>query len=523
MKKFYLTTPIYYVNAAPHVGSAYTTIAADVLARHYRQQGRDVFLLTGTAEHGQKMAQAARAAGMSPQEFVGENSARFAAAWQKLNIRYDDFIRTSQPRHEAAVKKFFERLKSSGEIYEGEYEGLYCVGHEAFLKESELDDEGKCPDHQTVPETVKEKNWFFKLSAYAEPLTKIITKGGLVIQPESKKKEVLSFIGQGLDDISISRQNVEFAIPLPWDASQTIYVWLDELFNYCSAIGYGLPSSAADRGERAEGQTIGFDYWWPADLHLIGKDIIKFHCIIWPALLLAAGLPLPKKVFAHGFFTINGQKISKSLGNAIDPVVLADEYGADAVRYFILRDIPFGNDGDFSTERLRERYNADLANGLGNLVSRVLNMMEQYKISPPDTESLRQLPPVKRGIGASKSRLPFYTGEREWDQTVAANLESLAFDKALEVIWHEIQKADELIEQKKPWELAKAGSSPNKGRLEGVQELEKVLNQLYRSLVTINAAIASFMPETHEKLTGLLAARPLKKPAEPLFARKKSA
>src|SRR3989344_1687897 len=371
MNKFFVTTPIYYVNAKPHIGSAYTTIAADVLARFRRAQGDDVHFLTGTAEHGTKMANYASEANKTPQEFVDENSQYFKEAWQKLNISFDDFIRTTEPRHEQAVVKFFAKLKESGAIYEGEYEGLYCVGHEAFLKESELDAEGKCLDHQTKPEKVKEKNWFFKLSQYASLLEQRITSGEFIIEPAGRKREVLSFIKQGLEDISISRQNVSWAIPLPWDKSQTIYVWLDELFNYCSAIGYGANDTL-------------FKKWWPADLHLVGKDIIKFHCIIWPALLEAIGLPWPKKVFAHGFFTVDGQKMSKSLGNVVDPVEVAEEYSADVLRYFILRDIPFGNDGDFSQQRLRDRYNADLANGLGNLVSRVLNLMEQNHFSPLD-------------------------------------------------------------------------------------------------------------------------------------------
>lgn len=478
MDKYYLTTPIYYVNAKPHIGSAYTTIAADVLARYHRRD-KDVYFLTGTAEHGSKIATYAAAAGKTPQEFVDENSQLFKQAWEKLNISYDDFIRTTEPRHEKAVKIFFEKLQQSGKIYEGEYEGLYCVGHEAFIKESELDAQGNCPDHGKPPEKVKEHNWFFKLSEYAPILKELITSEKLLIEPLGRRNEVLGFIDQGLEDISISRQNVSWAIPLPWNPKETIYVWLDELFNYCSAIGYGQDEEK-------------FKKYWPADLHLMGKDIIKFHGIIWPALLIAIGEKIPKKVFSHGYFTVNGQKISKTLGNVIDPVELVEEYGADAIRYFLLREIPFGGDGDFSHERLRERYNSDLANGLGNLVSRTLNMIEKFW---PDFDEQPELP----------------TAIEQTIIGVEAYLEKLAFDMALTQLWRAIAWADLLIENRKPWELAKLGKE---------DELKATLRQLFAALQEITKNLEPFMPETHDKLKALLAARPLIKPAEPLFARK---
>ncbi len=481
MSKFYVTTPIYYVNDKPHVGSAYTTIAADVLNRWHQQQGDDTYFITGLAEHGDKIAGSAAEAGLEPQEFADQNAKHFDTAWQALNIKTDDLLRTSEPRHEAAVGKFFTKLKESGKIYEGEYEGLYCVGHEAFMKESELDESGNCPDHQKPPEKVKEKNWFFKLSDYGDFVTKKIKSGEFSVEPESRRNEVLSFIEQGLEDIAISRQNVELAIKLPWDDSQTIYVWLDELFSYCSVIGYGEDDKQ-------------FKKLWPADVHLVGKDIIKFHCIIWPALLAAIGEELPQQVFAHGFFTVNGQKISKSLGNAIDPVEIVNEYGADALRYYLLRDIPFGNDGDFSHERLRNRYNADLANGLGNLVSRTLTMIAQYL---PDHDWDKELSNVFAEGG------PYAQSDTLTEQ--------LAFDKALASIWDAIREGDKLIETSKPWELAKSGD---------LKKVEEILVSVYGSLVHINESLAPYLPETHEKLKALLKARPLRKPAEPLFARK---
>ena len=397
----------------------------------------------------------------------------FLCLWHGTSLRARPELRPGLP---GSIRR---RGRAARAAWRSEIQGVVAAP-KAFIKESDLDAEGKCPDHGKKPEKIKEKNWFFKLSGYQDILREKIESGEFSIEPQARRNEVLSFINQGLEDIAISRQNVKLAIPLPWDKSQTIYVWLDELWSYCSVLGYG-------NGEEK------FKKYWPANVHIVGKDIIKFHCIIWPALLLAINEPIPKKVFAHGFFTVNGQKISKSLGNAIDPVEIADEHGADALRYYLLRDIPFGNDGDFSHERLKNRYNADLANGLGNLVSRTLQMIEKFipDFSPPAVS----------------------TSDVE-TEGVGELIESLAFDKALETIWQEISAADELIEQKKPWQLAKSNTPLDKGELEGI------LNSLYQTLIEINQSLAPFMPETHEKLTKLLSARPLKKPTEPLFARK---
>lgn len=479
--KFYITTPIYYVNDKPHIGSAYTTIAADVLARLSRSKGENTYLLTGVAEHGTKIATSAEVAGKEPQQFVDENSKYFVDAWKTLDISYDDFIRTTEQRHTDAVRAFFLKLKESGKLYEADYKGLYCVGHEAFIKESELDEKGNCPDHGKPPEIIKENNWFFKLSAYEEFLREKIKSGSLQIEPVERRNEILSLIDQGLEDIAISRRTAKFALLLPWDEEQTIYVWLDELFNYCSAIGYG-----ADEKK--------FNTYWPADVHIVGKDIIKFHCVIWPAILDAIGEQIPKKVFAHGFFTVNGKKMSKSLGNVVDPITVAQEYGSDAMRYYLLRDIPFGNDGDFSHERLKDRYNADLANGLGNLVSRTLNMIEQFA---PSLEF------------SGEVQVPVEPAS--FLRSVEEMTHSLSFDKALTQIWKAINWADNLIEKTKPWELAKTGDR---------KTIENILTRLYATLVGVNSALAPYMPHTHEKLSELLAARPIRKPADPLFARK---
>lgn len=472
MDKFYLTTPIYYVNDKPHIGSSYPTIAADVLARFYRMTGVPTHFLVGTAEHGTKILQSAEKAGKEVNEFVRENSAKFSMAWDVLGIAPDDFIRTTEDRHEKAVVKFFEKLKESGKIYAGQYKGLYCVGHEAFMKEEELTSEGKCPDHGTRPEMVKEKNWIFKLSDYADSLKNKIMSGELAIAPESRKNEILSFINQGLEDITISRQHVKWAIPLPWDKNQTIYVWLDELFNYCSALGY--PSSD------------NFKKFWPADLHIVGKDIIKFHCVIWPALLEAAGIAWPKKVFAHGFFTIDGQKISKALGNAVDPVELAQKYGQDAVRYFLLREIPFGQDGDFSVKKFETRYDGDLANGLGNLFSRLTTLIAQN---------------MNGEIGEIKP------SPREFDE-VNEMLKQLRFHDALARIWEEIAWANKYIDTARPWEIAKTKPAL----------FVEVIDNLVGLLYEIAKKLAPFLPDTAEKIRSSLSAEKIVK-AEPLFPR----
>lgn len=464
MEKFYITTPIYYINDKPHIGSAYTTIAADVLARYYRSRGIDTVFLTGTAEHGSKIAGSAEKAGKNPKEFADEMSAKFSLAWDVLEISNNDFIRTTEKRHEDAVKLFFEKLKASGKIYEGEYEGLYCVGHEAFIKESDLVN-GLCPEHKTKPEQVREHNWFFKLSEYQNILKEKIIGNELQIGPPERKNEVLSFIDKGLEDIAISRQNAKFALPLPWDESQTIYVWLDELFNYCTAVGYGADDAK-------------FKKYWPADVHLVGKDIIKFHCIIWPALLLAIGEKIPAKVFAHGFFTVGGQKISKTIGNVIDPLEWAQKYGPEAVRYFLLREVPFGQDGDVSEEKLKARYEGDLANGLGNLLSRVTTLAEKFV--PGKTFK----PEIFKG-----------------DDGVGELIENFKFNEALAKIWVWVAWGNKTVDENKLWELGKTD----------LKKFEEISGQLLSCLLTIAAHLKPFMPETGKKIEEAILAEKITK------------
>lgn len=460
------------MNDRPHIGSAYTTIAADVLARFYRYAGVPTFFLTGTDEHGSKIEEAAKTAGKSPEDFTREMSAQFSFAWDSLGIAPDDFIRTTEERHKKAASDFLTSLKASGKIYEGQYAGLYCVGHEAFMKETDLDAKGLCPDHRTRPEKLKEKNWFFRLSDYQKILETRITNQEFRIEPASRRNEVLGFLKQGLEDVAISRPNVRWGIPLPWDESQTTYVWIEALCNYISALGY--PS-----GEK-------FKKFWPADVHLIGKDIIRFHCLIWPALLEAVGLPWPKKVFAHGFFTIDGQKMSKSLGNAIDPNDLVAKFGSDAVRYFLLREIPFGEDGDFAVRKLESRYEGELANGLGNLFSRVATLIASEL----------------RGVLPDLPESP-----RKFDE-VQGLTQEFRFHEALGRIWEEVAWANKYTDEAKPWESAKKNP-----KLFG-----EVISNLAALLQEIAKQLAPFMPETSEKIRAALSADKIAKP-EPLFPR----
>ena len=465
--RFYVTTAIPYVNAAPHIGFALEIVQADVLARYHRLIGDDTFFLTGTDENALKNVQSAEKAGVPVKEFVDDNSQRFEDLKGALNISFDDFIRTTEERHVKGAQKLWQACDPD-DIYQKKYRGLYCVGCEQFYTEKELVD-GKCPEHGTVPETVEEENYFFKLSKYQKQLEKLIESDELKIVPESRKNEVLSFIKSGLEDFSISRFKARakgWGIPVPGDENQVIYVWFDALSNYINALDY------ADDGEKFK------KYWLenPNRTHVIGKGILRFHAVYWPAMLLSAGLPLPTEIFVHGYLTVEGQKISKSLGNVIDPFELVEKYGADPLRYYLLAKFSPFEDGDFSEAKLRETYNSDLANGLGNLVSRIAKLAEG-----------------KEAFGHSV--LVTKAGEFK---------ENHRFDQALDILRSKISELDKYVNDQRPWE--KSGDA-----------LEKNLDHLVSSLLNLTFALEPFLPETAEKIRKQFSGKI--KPASPLFPR----
>lgn len=471
-KKFYITTSIPYVNGSPHIGHALEYIQTDVLARFKRQQGYDTFFLTGSDDNSLKNVQAAEKEGLKTQELVDRNSQKFAELAAVLNITNDGFIRTASQQHFTGAQKLWSACKPE-DIYKKKYQGLYCVGCEQFYTEKELAD-GKCPIHLTVPEKIEEENYFFKLSNYQKELEKIISSDDYKITPEGRKNEMLSFIRSGLEDFSISRSQARaknWGVSVPGDETQVMYVWFDALSNYITGIGYGNDES-------------NFKKFWPADVHVIGKDIIRFHAIYWPAMLLSAGIKLPKALFSHGFITRDGGKMSKSLGNYVEPFELVEKYGVEPVRYYLLRYIHPMQDSDFSYERLAEAYNSDLANGLGNLVNRVTGLIEQNNIEVKLTK-------VKK--------------DKEFDDLV----EGFSFDQALKYVWEKIAGADGLISETKPWELAKAGQT---------EKLQEVLDQAANVLNEISELLAPFLPDTAGKIKAIITADKIKK-GEALFPR----
>jgi len=461
---FYVTTPIYYPNADPHIGSAYTTIAGDVLCRFRRMQGRDVYYLTGTDEHGQKILQTAEAAGMEPLAFLDSIIPRYKEAWAHLQVNYDDFIRTTEERHEKSVARFVQDLYDRDDIYLGTYEGLYCVGCEAFKQPDELVD-GKCPLHDRVPDTIKEENYFFRLSAYRDRLIELYETQPERLQPEARRNEILGKLNVGLDDLSISRVSFDWGVPVPWDPKHVIYVWVDALQNYITAVGYGYDEEK-------------FNRIWPATVHLIGKDILWFHSVIWPAMLMALDVPLPDTIYAHGFLQVGGQKMSKSRATAIHPTELTKVFGVDGYRYHFMREFSFGQDGNFSFEGMVARYNSDLANDLGNLASRVLSMIGRYldgRVPEPPTAD----------EGAEPEDALVAT-QREAFAEMQAAIDAIAPHDALKACWKFVRKANAYVEEVTPWVLAK---DPDQRR-----RLEIVLYMLADSLRLLALMTSPFMP-----------------------------
>jgi methionyl-tRNA synthetase len=430
---FYITTPIYYVNARPHIGHAYTTIVADAIARRKRAQGFETWLLTGTDEHGQKIERSARAAGQTPQEFATAVSSQFRALWDRMGLSYDDYIRTTEERHRKGVQKLFQVLQQRGFIYKGSYTGQYCVSDELYV---DAPPGSPCPDCGRITETVSEENYFFKLSAFERKLLELYEENPQFIRPEARRNEVLSFVRGGLKDLSISRTSFDWGIPVPGDEKHVIYVWMDALANYITALGYG--SDAPQDQQR-------FARFWPADVQLVGKEIIRFHCVYWPAFLMAADLPLPKSVVAHGWLLFEQSKMSKSRGNIVRAETIVETLGADALRYFLLREVVFGQDGSFSFDALVQRYNADLANGYGNLTSRILAMITKYfDGTVPEGEA------EPRIVAAAD------TAAREFAQ----HFEALDFSRALEALWAFVAVVDGYITEKAPWKLGAAQDAP---------------------------------------------------------------
>lgn len=480
MAKFYLTTAIPYVNAKPHIGHALEYIQADVIRRYYQEKlGKEnVFLVSGADENALKNVQAADKAGMEVQEFLDKNSNVFRKFYQDLGVELDEFRRgTDKKKHWPGVQKLWDLCQKNSDIYKKSYKGLYCVGCEQFYLPKDLVG-GKCPNHLKEPEEVEEKNYFFKLSKYQDVLEKLIVSGELKIIPVQRKNEILNFIRQGLEDFSVSRSNVRakgIGVPVPGDETQKMYVWFDALNIYMTAIGFGYDQKLWKK-------------WWPADLHIVGKDIIRFHCVYWPAMLLSAGLPLPKAVFSHGFITSGGQKMSKTLGNVIDPYDLADKFGFEALRYFLLKEIPPFDGGDITLDKFSKTYNADLANGLGNLVQRVAKLCKLKRfVSPPVFPYPPDLP-------------------NRPDSSIPSRIEHFEFNLALEELWKDFSALDARINLDKPWEKSddKAG---------------KDLKIYVEKLLSLTIPLSIFLPQTAAKIQQIFKGSKISAPSTPLFPR----
>jgi methionyl-tRNA synthetase len=468
---FYVTTPIYYVNAAPHLGHAYTTIAVDALARHHRQRGEDVFFLTGTDEHGEPVADAAHALGIAPQELADRNAERFKALVPQLGAANDFFIRTTDPQHMAKVQEVLSRVRANGFVYEGTYEGWYCPRCADFKADNEVDEGNRCPIHHVELTREQEDSYFFKLSVFQDRLEALYADREDFVTPRTRYNEALSFIRSGLRDVPLSRHKLTWGVPVPWDSEHVFYVWFDALLNYYSALSY------ARAGEDLT------DEFWPASYHVIAKDILRFHAIYWPALLMAAELELPEHVFVHGYLLMEGEKMSKSLGNVLDPFAVIERFGADALRFYLLRDVPFGQDGSVSTAAFEQRYSSELANDFGNLASRTLAMAVRYRDGAvPAGEVDPALAPDFAGLTARVEEL---IGKAE-------------LTLALEEIWQRVRRLNRYVEEQAPWRLAKDDSRAG--------DLDRVLSTLLEGLRVVAVLLWPYLPASAEKLLAALGA-----------------
>ncbi len=471
MGSFYVTTPIYYVNAAPHLGHAYTTIAADVMARHHRQRGDDVFFLTGTDEHGEPVADAAKAQGLEPRELADRNAERFKALAPVLEATNDFFIRTSDPEHIARVQHVLQRVYDNGYVHKGLYEGWYCPKCADFKVENEIEEGNRCPIHHIALERHSEENYFFALSAFQERLEALYAAQPDFVAPRSRYNEALAFIKSGLQDVSLSRAHLTWGVPVPWDDAHVFYVWFDALLNYYTALGFARDGE--DLTER----------FWPATFHIIGKDILKFHTVFWPAMLMAAELPLPEHIYVHGYLLMDGEKMSKSLGNVLDPFEIIERFGTDALRYYVLRDVSFGQDGSVSTTAFEARYETELANDLGNLASRTIAMVLRYR------DGVLSRGDLDRGLAAEFDGLP---------ERVAELVDRADLTAALEEIWTRVRRLNRFVEEQAPWTIAKDDSRAD--------ELDRVLRSLAEGLRVVGVLLAPWIPGATGKLLGALGA-----------------
>ena len=474
---FYVTTPIYYVNAAPHLGHAYTTIAADVMARHHRQRGESVFFLTGTDEHGEPVADAAHAKGVTPQQLADENAARFKALAPLIGASNDFFIRTTDPKHMAKVQEVLSRVRDNGYVYEGTYEGWYCPRCADFKSESDIDPGNRCPIHHIELTREQEDSYFFALSAFQERLQQLYEQRPDFVTPRTRYNEALSFVRSGLRVVPLTRHKLTWGVPVPWDHEHVFYVWFDALLNYYTALTYAPPpDGAVPIGDLVQ-------TFWPASYHVIAKDILRFHAVYWPALLMAAALELPQHLFVHGYLLMEGEKMSKSLGNVLDPFAAIDRYGADALRFYVLREVPFGQDGSVSSASFEQRYESELANELGNLASRTTSMIGRYRDGALTAGEL------------DAQLLVDFQGLRE---RVCEHVDRAELTLALDAIWQRVRRLNRYVEERAPWQLAKDDARG--------EELEMVLRTLAEGLRSVTVLLWPYMPASCERLLGALGA-----------------